>query len=293
MLESISAWINGRGSRVEYLAFLVGSSLLFIGGPLAYHEVAGSRIGFSDDLGWVTAVWVAGVSANALIYIAMIMMLGLSSTAHDPLAWPLMGWGLVLAAACAIVTMRRLRGAGRAPEWFLIGQVPVLGFLVVMALALLPARASRRAPGDGADAPDGIDWSRSRGVPMQKSIVDYYVYCLTKGYFQFSGRARRREFWLFALASLLVGLALTLIEQVALDGNEWISSLYVVATLIPGIAVSVRRLHDIDRTGWWYLIILVPIVGIIVLLVFDVTAGTPGDNRFGPDPKAEPEPAPA
>jgi uncharacterized membrane protein YhaH (DUF805 family) len=65
-----------------------------------------------------------------------------------------------------------------------------------------------------------------------------------------------------------------------------LSSIFSLAVLVPSIAVSVRRLHDIDRTGWWVLIGLVPLVGWIVLLVFHVQDGTPGPNRFGPDPKS-------
>ena len=64
------------------------------------------------------------------------------------------------------------------------------------------------------------------------------------------------------------------------------SGLFSLAVLIPSIAVSVRRLHDIDRTGWWVLIGLVPLVGQIVLLVFHVLDSTPGPNRFGPNPKS-------
>ncbi len=66
------------------------------------------------------------------------------------------------------------------------------------------------------------------------------------------------------------------------------SGIYSLAVLIPSIAVSVRRLHDIDRTGWWLLIALVPLVGAIVLIVFHVLDGTPGPNRYGPNPKTAP-----
>jgi uncharacterized membrane protein YhaH (DUF805 family) len=65
-----------------------------------------------------------------------------------------------------------------------------------------------------------------------------------------------------------------------------LGGIYGLAIIIPSIAVSVRRLHDIDRTGWWVLISLVPVIGTIVLLVFAVLDGTPGENRFGPNPKA-------
>ena len=64
------------------------------------------------------------------------------------------------------------------------------------------------------------------------------------------------------------------------------SGIYVLATLVPILALSVRRLHDIDRSGWWVLTYLLPLIGPLVLLVFAVLDGTPGSNRFGPNPKA-------
>ena len=63
------------------------------------------------------------------------------------------------------------------------------------------------------------------------------------------------------------------------------SGLYSLAVLIPTLAVTVRRLHDIDRTGWWIFINLIPLIGTIVLLVFALTPGTPGTNQYGPNPK--------
>ena len=69
-----------------------------------------------------------------------------------------------------------------------------------------------------------------------------------------------------------------------LDGL--LSNLYTLGLLVPSVAVTVRRLHDIDRTGWWTLLMLVPVIGWIVLIVFNATEGTGSDNRYGPDPKA-------
>lgn len=69
-------------------------------------------------------------------------------------------------------------------------------------------------------------------------------------------------------------------------GAGLLSTIFSLAILIPSIAVSVRRLHDIDRTGWWVLISLVPLIGWIVLLVFHVQDSTPGPNRYGPNPKS-------
>jgi len=90
-------------------------------------------------------------------------------------------------------------------------------------------------------------------------------------------------FWMFALFNTIVVCVLTGIE-VAL-GIFGLSALYSLAVLLPSIGVSIRRLHDTDRSGWWILICLVPVIGIIILLVFYFMDGTAGDNRFGANPK--------
>lgn len=103
-------------------------------------------------------------------------------------------------------------------------------------------------------------------------------------YVGFSGRAARSEYWYWTLFVTLVSIALSVLDVVL--GTGIISPLWSLAVLLPGLAVSFRRLHDIDRSAWWLLIILVPIVGLIVLLVFACQKGTDGDNRFGADPLA-------
>ena len=120
--------------------------------------------------------------------------------------------------------------------------------------------------------------------------MGWYIEALKK-YAVFGGRSRRKEYWYFVLFSLIVSLVLSAID--ALLGTfssstnvGLLGGIYGLAIIIPSIAVSVRRLHDIDRTGWWVLIGLVPVIGTIVLLVFAVLDGTPGQNRFGPNPKA-------
>jgi len=110
-------------------------------------------------------------------------------------------------------------------------------------------------------------------------------------YAEFSGRSRRKEYWMFVLFQIIVGVVLGIIEgAVGLSGTIAgaygpLSLLFGLAMLIPGIAVGIRRLHDTDRSGWWLLIALVPLIGAIVLIVFFVMDGTRGPNRFGPDPK--------
>lgn len=108
-----------------------------------------------------------------------------------------------------------------------------------------------------------------------------------QNYVNFSGRAARSEFWFWTLFSTLATAAAGIIDMVAF-ANAAVSplnSLVSLALLLPGLAVSVRRLHDLDRTGWWLLLIFT-VIGIILLLIWDCMKGTTGPNRFGPDPLA-------
>jgi uncharacterized membrane protein YhaH (DUF805 family) len=114
--------------------------------------------------------------------------------------------------------------------------------------------------------------------------MDWYLKVL-KNYFGFSGRARRKEYWMFFLFNVLVAIGLGIIEALIGTGGL-IGALYSLAVLIPGIAVTVRRLHDTSRTGWWVLIVFVPLVGALILLIFMVLDSQPGDNEYGPNPKA-------
>ena len=113
--------------------------------------------------------------------------------------------------------------------------------------------------------------------------MNWYLDVLKK-YAVFDGRARRMEFWMFTLFSFIIAVVLSCIEYAL--GIFGLSALYSLAVLLPSIGVSIRRLHDTDRSGWWLLIALIPLVGFIVLLVFYFMEGTNGDNRFGADPKA-------
>jgi uncharacterized membrane protein YhaH (DUF805 family) len=114
-------------------------------------------------------------------------------------------------------------------------------------------------------------------------------------YAQFSGRSRRKEYWFFTLFFLLasvvaMGLDMALGTMDEETGLGVVSGLLSLAALLPSIAVTVRRLHDTGRSGWWMLIFLIPLLG-LVGFYFMVKNGDPGDNQFGPDPKAEPAPA--
>ena len=107
-----------------------------------------------------------------------------------------------------------------------------------------------------------------------------------KKYADFSGRARRREYWGFQLVlllSYLVLLALVAMESMATIGSILIL-VFGLGIIVPSLAVTVRRLHDIGKSGWWYLIGLVPLVGLVIFL-FLLMPGTPGTNQYGPDPR--------
>jgi uncharacterized membrane protein YhaH (DUF805 family) len=130
------------------------------------------------------------------------------------------------------------------------------------------------------------------------AAVQWYLKALRQ-YADFGGRARRTEFWMFVLVNLVISIVLGIVDTATGTANAYamggmasyspgiLGSIYALAVLIPSIAVTVRRLHDTDRSGWWFLIQLIPLVGSIVLLVFVCLEGTRGTNRFGPDPKLE------
>ena len=119
--------------------------------------------------------------------------------------------------------------------------------------------------------------------------MNWYLHVL-KNYSTFSGRARRKEYWMFFLISALISIVLTLLDillgtySVEYEAGLF-SGLYSLLILIPSIAVVVRRLHDTDRSGWWILISLIPLIGVIVLFVFICLDSQPGTNRFGVNPK--------
>ncbi len=102
-------------------------------------------------------------------------------------------------------------------------------------------------------------------------------------YATFTGRARRAEYWWFALFNLAASLVAAVID--AAIGFPLFQLVVGLGLLVPSLAVGVRRLHDTGRSGWWMLIGLVPLVGAIVLLVFFLTDGERGANRWGPSPK--------
>ena len=105
-------------------------------------------------------------------------------------------------------------------------------------------------------------------------------------YVTFSGRASRSEFWYFFLFMVIGSIVTIMLDGAIFAGKMYdpFNSIFGLVTFIPSVAVSVRRLHDTDRSGWWYLLHLVLVIGTIVLIVWFCKAGNSGANRFGADP---------
>jgi uncharacterized membrane protein YhaH (DUF805 family) len=128
-------------------------------------------------------------------------------------------------------------------------------------------------------------------------MTEWYKKVVFNNYVNFSGRARRSEFWYFTLTSIIISFILGIIESsLGLNNFETtqfgfsmeggiLTNLYTLAIFLPGLSVSVRRLQDCGKSGWNILLWLVPLVGWIILIVFYATEGTNGKNEYGPDPK--------
>jgi len=119
--------------------------------------------------------------------------------------------------------------------------------------------------------------------------MNWYL-AVVKNYAGFSGRARRKEYWMFALFNMIFIIVAMILDNIlGLTVGELpygvFYFLYALDVLIPGLAVSVRRLHDVGKSGWMILIALIPIVGAIWLLVLMVTDSNPGENQYGANPK--------
>ncbi|WP_114424140.1 DUF805 domain-containing protein [Nocardioides houyundeii] len=118
--------------------------------------------------------------------------------------------------------------------------------------------------------------------------------CFSK-YVDFSGRARRSEYWWFALFTVIVGLVASILDtflgtDIEDSGNGVVSLLSSLALLLPTLAVGARRLHDTGRSGWWQLLGLIPIIGWIIQIVWMVFDSEPGDNKYGKNPKSDTSP---
>ncbi len=119
--------------------------------------------------------------------------------------------------------------------------------------------------------------------------MNYYLDVLKK-YAVFSGRARRKEFWMFSLISTIVSFVLLSIDGAlgiydADVGMGLLSGIYLLAIILPLLGLAIRRLHDTGRSGWWLLISIIPLIGAITLLVFYCLDSAPEENQYGDNPK--------
>ena len=125
--------------------------------------------------------------------------------------------------------------------------------------------------------------------------MEWYLKVMRDNYSNFSGRARRKEYWMYVLVQTLVMIGLMILDSVlGLDfefqgislGYGYLYLIGLIVHFIPSLAVLVRRLHDVGKSGWFYLIFLIPFIGIIWLLILYCTEGQKEDNKWGSDPKA-------
>jgi uncharacterized membrane protein YhaH (DUF805 family) len=118
------------------------------------------------------------------------------------------------------------------------------------------------------------------------NFMDSVRACLNN-YANFSGRARRSEFWWFILFNFAAQIAASIVDAIvaSIIGFSVLAFIVMLALFVPGLAVSIRRLHDTGRSGWWILLGLIPLVGIVVLIIWYATDGQPGPNQYGENPK--------
>lgn len=121
-------------------------------------------------------------------------------------------------------------------------------------------------------------------------MMNWFLMALKK-FADFSSRSRRKEYWFFVLFYLLIYIVLAIVDNMTgmakaeYGGVGPLGGLFMLAMIVPSIAVAARRLHDIGKSGWWQLLAIVPLIGAIVLLIWYVKDGEPGTNRFGANPK--------
>ncbi len=119
---------------------------------------------------------------------------------------------------------------------------------------------------------------------------DWFFDVLKNKYATFEGRARRKEYWNFQLVAYVIGIGLLFIDVLTGTFNSdvsmgLLSGIYGVAIIIPSIAVSIRRLHDTNHSGLWFLLFFIPFVGALILIILYVRDSTPEQNKYGPNPK--------
>ena len=121
-------------------------------------------------------------------------------------------------------------------------------------------------------------------------MIKHYLNAVQNNYVNFSGRARRSEYWYFILCYYIITILAVVIDNTLglandLTGYGFITLAVMLGHILPSISLVVRRLHDVGKSGWFYFIALIPIIGGIWLLVLFCTEGTKGENKYGADPK--------
>ncbi|SFZ98592.1 Integral membrane protein [hydrothermal vent metagenome] len=125
----------------------------------------------------------------------------------------------------------------------------------------------------------------------------YFMDTIKNSYAKFDGRASRSQFWYFALFYFIANLILALVDTFLINPmlgatpdqvgqGGFLQIIFALALLVPSIAIAIRRLHDIGKSGWWYLIAFIPVIGILVLLYFFVQDSQPEANQYGYNPKS-------
>ena len=123
--------------------------------------------------------------------------------------------------------------------------------------------------------------------------MEWYLKVMRDNYANFNGRARRKEYWMFTLFFLLFALLAGFVIGILSAVGETAAMIAIIlavvwyfAHLVPSLAVTVRRLHDTGKSGWFYLLAIIPYIGGLIIFIFTVIEGDKGDNKYGPDPKA-------
>ncbi len=249
-----------RASRSEFWYWYLFYFLVFIAAIIIDFAVFGARL---PDL---SGAYVPGAQPD-------FPVANLTSIA---LSLPILGIGV-----------RRLHDIDRSGWWLLLSAVPIVGWIV-----LLVWQCTRGTPGPNRFGHDPLGEHRldlaEKPISFTEAIASGF-----RNYVNFSDRAYGSEFWYWFLFAILFTGVAGLIDRLVFgeEGYPAISGLALLVIALPTLGIAVRRLHDIDRRGWWVLLILLPVIGWIILIVWYCRRAKPGPNRFGPDPLAEHEPA--
>ena len=115
--------------------------------------------------------------------------------------------------------------------------------------------------------------------------MDMFIKVVRDNYTNFEGRARRKEFWMFTLVSLVINVGTLILDASLFSDLGLVNGLYTLAILLPSIAVGIRRMHDINKSGWWLLLWIVPVIGWVWLIILHCRDSDIGDNVFGSSDK--------